>query len=80
MIWYAKQVASGMEFLISLNILHCDLAARNILLFDKNIVKLCDFGLAGLYSKKDQWTKEWVNEIRKEKPKFQDFKFTYNQT
>lgn len=67
LIWYAKQVALGMEFLISLNILHCDLAARNILLMDKNIVKICDFGLAGLFSKENHWTKEWVSEIRKKK-------------
>ncbi|XP_020711050.2 vascular endothelial growth factor receptor 1-like isoform X1 [Athalia rosae] len=43
---WAWQVARGMEYLSSRNVLHGDLAARNILLADDNIVKICDFGLA----------------------------------
>lgn len=35
-----------MKFLSSKNVLHGDLAARNVLLCDENIVKICDFGLA----------------------------------
>ncbi|XP_070133064.1 vascular endothelial growth factor receptor 1-like [Drosophila bipectinata] len=43
---WAFQVARGMEYLSSKQVLHGDLAARNILLCDKNVVKICDFGLA----------------------------------
>lgn len=43
---WAFQVSRGMEFLSSKHILHGDLAARNILLCENNIVKICDFGLA----------------------------------
>ena len=40
------QVARAMDYLSSRNILHGDLAARNVLLCDDNVVKVCDFGLA----------------------------------
>lgn len=43
---WAFQVARGMEYLASRRVLHGDLAARNILLADNNVVKICDFGLA----------------------------------
>ncbi|KAH8324484.1 hypothetical protein KR074_008389 [Drosophila pseudoananassae] len=43
---WAFQVARGMEYLSSKQVLHGDLAARNILLCEKNVVKICDFGLA----------------------------------
>ncbi|XP_011151926.1 vascular endothelial growth factor receptor kdr-like isoform X1 [Harpegnathos saltator] len=55
---WAFQVARGMEYLSQRKVLHGDLAARNILLSEDNIVKICDFGLAknmykdGNYKKK----------------------------
>lgn len=46
-------------------VLHGDLAARNILLADDNIVKICDFGLAKNIYKNDEYKKKddvsWVN-------------------
>lgn len=35
-----------MDFLVSMKVLHGDLAARNILLCENNIVKISDFGLS----------------------------------
>ncbi|XP_022091569.1 uncharacterized protein LOC110979807 [Acanthaster planci] len=43
---FAFQVARGMEFLASKKCIHRDMAARNVLLADDNIVKICDFGLS----------------------------------
>lgn len=43
---WAFQVARGMDYLACRKVLHGDLAARNILLSDNNVVKICDFGLA----------------------------------
>ncbi|XP_065210979.1 vascular endothelial growth factor receptor 1-like [Planococcus citri] len=46
LIRWSFHVARGMEYLASRKILHGDLAARNILLAEGNIAKICDFGLA----------------------------------
>ncbi|XP_049548723.1 vascular endothelial growth factor receptor 3-like isoform X2 [Anopheles darlingi] len=46
LIIWAAQIASGMEYLASQKVMHGDLAARNILLCEENVVKICDFGLA----------------------------------
>ncbi|XP_014208940.1 vascular endothelial growth factor receptor 1-like [Copidosoma floridanum] len=57
LISWAFQVARGMEYLFRRKVLHCDLAARNILLAKNNVVKICDFGLSksihrdGIYKK-----------------------------
>jgi serine/threonine protein kinase len=43
---FALQVANGMKYLISRKVVHCDLAARNVLVFEDEILKICDFGMA----------------------------------
>ncbi|RZF38825.1 hypothetical protein LSTR_LSTR000528 [Laodelphax striatellus] len=43
---WSFQIARGMEYLATRKVLHGDLAARNILLAENNIVKICDFGLS----------------------------------
>ncbi|XP_068187204.1 macrophage colony-stimulating factor 1 receptor 2 isoform X2 [Antennarius striatus] len=43
---FSYQVAQGLDFLSSRNCIHRDVAARNVLLTDHCIAKICDFGLA----------------------------------
>jgi serine/threonine protein kinase len=43
---WARQIACGMEFLAGKNVVHGDLALRNILLTQTDVVKISDFGLA----------------------------------
>lgn len=45
LISWAFQIARGMDYLASRKFLHGDLAARNVLLCENNVVKICDFGL-----------------------------------
>ncbi|XP_066591720.1 vascular endothelial growth factor receptor 1 isoform X2 [Prorops nasuta] len=55
---WAFQVARGMEYLSQRRVLHGDLAARNILLSENNVVKICDFGLAKTMYKDDNYKKK----------------------
>ena len=55
-----------MEHLANKRVIHGDLAARNILLAENNVIKICDFGLAkNIYSdpnyqkKSSVRTKSW---------------------
>lgn len=43
---WSFQIGRGMQHLVSRKVLHGDLAARNILLCDNFVVKICDFGLS----------------------------------
>ena len=40
------QIASALAYVASKRIVHRDVAARNVLLFSNDLVKLCDFGLS----------------------------------
>ncbi|KAL3108589.1 hypothetical protein niasHT_015511 [Heterodera trifolii] len=48
LVQFAQDVAEGMAFLESRNFVHRDLAARNVLLDDRLVAKIGDFGLAQL--------------------------------
>ena len=43
---FANQIANALAFLEENRCVHRDVAARNVLIFTRNIVKLSDFGLA----------------------------------
>lgn len=55
LICWSYQIARGMDYLSSKNVLHGDLAARNVFLCDNNVVKIGDFGLAKNLYKSDNY-------------------------
>lgn len=52
------QITRGMHYLASRKILHNDFAARNVLLCEDKVVKICDFGLARSLYKTDIYRKK----------------------
>merc|ERR1719400_264135 len=64
LIYWAHDISKGMEFLANQNIMHGDLAARNIML-DENpiqsarpIAKIADFGLSKKFYNKKEYEKQ----------------------
>lgn len=54
-------MAKGLVFLASNDMIHCDLAARNILLCENKTVKISDFGLSRkLYGDEIYKKTSWV--------------------
>lgn len=58
LVCWSFQIARGMDYLSSRKVLHGDLAARNVLLCDQNVVKICDFGLAKSLYKSEHYRKK----------------------
>jgi serine/threonine protein kinase len=61
---WARQIALGMRYLSEKRIIHGDLATRNVLMKEKNHVKITDFGLAKQLQNYNVYTKTkqvWKN-------------------
>ncbi|XP_022106392.1 tyrosine kinase receptor Cad96Ca-like [Acanthaster planci] len=60
---FAFQIASGMEYLSSMNLVHRDLATRNVLLGEGITCKLCDFGLTRDVTRTGQYKQTSENAV-----------------
>ncbi|KAF1364701.1 kinase-like protein [Lizonia empirigonia] len=61
---WAIDLAAGLAHIHSQRVFHCDFSCRNVVLTEQNIVKVCDFGGAGL----DSEVSDGVEEPRYELP------------
>ena len=52
--YFMRQIANGLKYLLSKNIMHRDLKPHNILMFENNILKIADFGLAKNFQTNNQ--------------------------
>ncbi|XP_059351244.1 fibroblast growth factor receptor 4-like isoform X2 [Daphnia carinata] len=58
LVCWAYQISRGMDYLVSKKVLHGDLATRNILLRENNVIKVADFGLSRCLYKDENYTKK----------------------
>uniref|UniRef100_A0A914VLT6 Protein kinase domain-containing protein n=1 Tax=Plectus sambesii TaxID=2011161 RepID=A0A914VLT6_9BILA len=53
LLWFALQIARGMQFLATMNVMHRDIAVRNVLLKLDFTLKVADFGLSKKFKESD---------------------------
>ncbi|XP_050544021.1 vascular endothelial growth factor receptor 1 isoform X2 [Daktulosphaira vitifoliae] len=63
LICWSFQISRGMDYLASRKILHGDLATRNVLLAEDNIVKICDFGFAKTMYNSENYKKKSAKDL-----------------
>jgi hypothetical protein len=54
---FAIQIACGLQHLANMQIVHCDLAARNVLIAEGFVLKIADFGMARDISGREMYKK-----------------------
>ncbi|PIC29252.1 hypothetical protein B9Z55_020901 [Caenorhabditis nigoni] len=64
LILFAYQISKGMEHLTNIPCVHRDLALRNVLITERKIIRIGDFGLAMKYEDKDYLSKSPIPKNR----------------
>ena len=59
---FSFQIAKGMDFISSKGIVHCDLAARNILIAQGKLLKIADFGLSCFHTEHERVPSQQSND------------------